>query len=80
MIFGLFLLAVVIAIYFLFVKGWFFKLMLFCFGWLGMFVALWIWFPDSHHIALRTATTGYSWAFMIPTIVCFLALATTKSE
>lgn len=80
MIFGLFLLGVITAIYFLFVKGWLFKLLLFGFGWIGMFVVLWINVPDTHHIAFRTNTTGYTWAAVIPTIVCLLALATTKSD
>jgi len=81
MIFGIFLLLLIIAIYFLLFKGWLFKLALFFFGWLGLCAALWAWFPNSHHAAFTTAGGNpCPWAVLIPTIVCLLAMLTTKAE
>jgi hypothetical protein len=79
MIFGLFLLGVIVAIYLLFVRGWLFKLMFFFCGWFGMYVALSVWIPDSRHVAFTTSGgIGFTWAFVIPTIMAVLVLLTTK--
>jgi len=75
MIFGLFLLASILVIWLLFVKGFLFKLIIFCFGWLGLYAFLWSQFPDSH---VHAFNSGYSWAGVIPTVICVLALLTTK--
>lgn len=79
MTFGLFFLAIIMAIYLLFIRGWLFKLLFFIAGWFGMYIMLWMFIPDSRHAAFTTSNgTGYTWAFVLPTVAALLALLTTK--
>lgn len=77
MVFGIFLLTIIYIIWTLFVRGLLWKLILFFAGWAGL------------HAMLQTqpwaqATVGvvggvaFSWAAVIPTVICFMALLTTK--
>ena len=75
MIFGLFLLVVIILFWQLFIKGFLFKSILFVFGWFGIYMFLWFKVPESHALALGS---GYSWAGVVPTAICVLTLLTTK--
>lgn len=78
MIFGLFLLGIIFLIWLLFIKGFLFKLILFCFGWFGLYAFLWNNLPNSHTTALTLGNNHLSWAFIIPSIICTLTLLTTK--
>jgi hypothetical protein len=77
MIFGALLLTIIYIIWTLLVRGLLWKLILFFAGWEGLYLML-------HTQPWATATVvvvgglAVSWAALIPTIVCFMALLTTK--
>jgi hypothetical protein len=82
MIFGIFLLVCIFILWKLFVSGWFYKIVLFIAGWIGLYVMCAAWLDCGQSTAVTVGTghhaQSYSWAFIIPTIVCLLALATTR--
>lgn len=80
MIFWFIILIVIYLLWLLLVKGALWKLILFFGGWFGIYVFLAINFPKSTLTAITIASTHYSWAFVIPTIICLLALAHTRSN
>lgn len=78
---GILLLVVIFFLYKLFISGLLFRIILFVFGWIG------IWFVLSHYvdgakdIVIRFGSNqdyGMSWAALVPTIICLLCLASTK--
>lgn len=77
---GIVLLITLFVIWKLFVDGWLFKIILFCAGWFGLY-ALLQGVDGAKHTALTLgATTTVSWAALIPTIVCLMALWTTRDN
>lgn len=71
--------AIVIAIvWFLFVVGFLWRLILFVCGWVGAYILLRVYIPDSAHIALTFGGSSYSWAAVIPSIICVMCLLTTR--
>ena len=74
------LLVVLYVAYLLLVKGWLFKLILFGFGWFGLYMGLRIYVEGASQVALTFSGHGFSWAAVIPTVVCICCLACTKSE
>jgi hypothetical protein len=78
MIFWFAALIVIYITYLLLVKGFLWKLILFFAGWVGVYIILRTYFPTSGHIAMSFSGTTYSWAAVIPTCICILALATTR--
>jgi hypothetical protein len=63
----------------LFIDGWLFKIPVFIFGWIGMYMCLSIWVHESRSIAMTLGqSTTISWAAVIPTVICVLCLACTR--
>ena len=79
MIFWLALLACVYFAWMLLIGGLLWKIILFVGGWFGIYGLLMVYFPQSAQIAITLLGRGYSWAAMIPTVICILALAHTKA-
>ena len=78
MAFGLFLLFVIWVLWALLVRGFLFKFILFIFGWVGIYLFRGSSYPATNAIAIDSL--GLSWAALVPTVICFLALLTTRSE
>jgi hypothetical protein len=79
MIFWIVLLFVLYIIWLLLVKGIIWKACLFFGGWVGIYCLLQANFPQATHTAITVAGTSYSWSMVIPTIICILALAHTRT-
>jgi hypothetical protein len=79
MIFGLILLFAIYLLYLLLIKGFLWKLIIFVGGWVGIYVILKAYIPEASKIAITIAGSQYSWAAVIPTIICILCLAHTES-
>lgn len=77
MIFGLVSLAVIYIIWLLLVRGLLWKLILFFAGWWGLYLLLRMqaWAITS---VITIGGIGYGWAAIIPSIICFMALLSTK--
>lgn len=80
MIFGVVLLIVIVAIYYLFIEGWLWKLILSAAGWFGIWIGLQIYYPASKTICLTFNDYQFSWAAVIPTIIIIMAMACTKAD
>ena len=79
---GIILLLAIYVLYKLFIDGWLFKIILFIFGFFGMYVAIRIYYPawatDTAVSLGPQASTQFSYAIVIPSIVCFLCLLCTR--
>ena len=78
MIFWIAILICLYLIWTLVFSGLLWKLLLFVGGWVGIYSLLRVYLPDSAQVALILAGHGYSWAAVVPTVICVLALATTR--
>lgn len=76
----LILLAIIFFIWKMFVDGWLFKIILFFAGWFGLYVALMIFVAGADHVAVIVGGTSFTWASVIPTVICFLCLLCTKAD
>lgn len=79
--FGMILLLAIYVTWKLFVDGWLFKIILFFAGWFGLYVFFRFYVEGGYKVALTLGTedpVSLSWAAVIPSIVCFLALLCTK--
>ncbi len=77
---ALFLLAALYFIYKMFVSGWLFRIILFIFGWFGLYMAVFIAAGGKPSSPMIIDGSPISWAVIIPTAVCLLALLTFKIE
>jgi hypothetical protein len=77
MVLGVVLLTIIFVLHFLLVRGALWKLILFFGGWWGLHLFLQAQ-PWATASIMTIGHYGYSWAEVIPTIICFLALITTK--
>ena len=64
--------------YYLFIKGWAYKILFVVFGWLGMYAFLA--YNNFTQKALEINGHAISWAVLIPSILLFLLLITSKDE
>lgn len=80
LLFATALLVVLFIMYQLLVKGWLWKLILFVFGWFGLYIGLRIYVDGAMHTAVTINGYGFSWAAVVPTLVCICALACTKDD
>lgn len=67
----------------LFIDGWLFKIILFIAGWFGLYVGLRAYVEGAGNIAVtfgKENPVSFTWAAVVPTIVCFLCLLCTKVE
>lgn len=74
---GLVMLLAIYLLWKMFVDGWLFKSILFFAGWFGLFIGLHIAGVDGTAFTLSDGTT-ISWAAVIPTVICMLALLCTR--
>lgn len=80
MIFGIAMLVVIYILWVLFVKGALWKIILFCAGWFGIYVAMRVYVEGATATIVTIGDVDFSWAAVVPTIICIMALATTKVE
>lgn len=80
MIFGICLLIAIFALYILLVKGALWKIIVYAFGYFGMYTALVTYIPESTYTCLTFDQTHLSWAIVIPTVIIILALAYTHAD
>ena len=82
--FGLTLLAIIYTLWKLFVDGWLYKIILFFAGWFGLWVAMLVWVDGAKNVAITIGTgpdpTTFTWAAVVPTVICFMALLHTKVQ
>lgn len=75
-------LAALLFIYFLykmFVDGWLFKIILFFAGWIGIDVLMRTYVEGAKNTAITFSNgNSLSWAELVPTIICVLALLCTR--
>lgn len=66
----------------LFVDGWLFKIVLFFAGWFGLYIWLRVYVEGAKTIAFTyhgdASNVAFTWAAVIPTAVCIMALLCTK--
>jgi hypothetical protein len=79
MIFWIIVLAFIYLIWLLLVRGFLWKACLFFGGWIGIYCILMAKFPAAAHTAITIAGSNFSWATVVPTVICVLALAHTRS-
>ena len=79
MIFGLFLLFIIFVLWMLFVRGVLFKIILFFAGWFGITYLLSHYVAGMAQPALNSGGYHMSWASLIASIICVMALATTRN-
>jgi len=72
-------LAAIWLAYQLFVVGTLWKIVLFFAGGFGIWVALWTYFPASH-MTVVIFDYPFSWAAVIATGICLMALLTTRTS
>ena len=78
-LFGIILLFVLYVLYKLFIDGWLFKIILFVAGWAGLYIGMLKYIDGSGKTAIIIGeNTTVSWAVLVPTIICVLALLCTK--
>lgn len=77
-VFGLLLLLGIYILWELLVDGWLYKIILFFAGWIGLFVLMRTYMEGSTKIAVVINNTGFTWSAVVPTVICFLALLTTR--
>lgn len=78
MILAILALIAIFIIWKLFIDGWLFKLILFIFGWWGLFFYLENYIEGADQTALIFSGYSCSWSALIPTIICVLALLCTS--
>jgi len=79
LVFGFMMLLTIYVIYELFVKGYLFKITLFFFGWFGIHIALLKYVDGADKVAVTISGTTFSWAVVIPTVICFLCLLCSRT-
>jgi len=77
--FGVMMLLAVYVLWKLFVDGWLFKGILFFAGWFGLYVFCRVYVEGADKVAITFGeNTTMSWAALVPSVICFLALLCTK--
>lgn len=81
-VFGIFMLICIYILWKMFVSGWLFKAILFFAGWVGVYVICAACLDSGHSTAVTVGTGAgahhYNVAFVIATVICVLALLTTR--
>jgi len=78
LIFGFILLFIIYCTYKLFATGFLFKAILFVAGWFGLYIAIEAYCDWGSNIAITISDKQFSWAGVIPTLVCALVLLNVK--
>ena len=80
-VFAFILLAAIYILWKLFIDGWLWKIILFFGGWFGIYMACRIYVDGAMKTAITVGTdnpVAFSYAAVIPTFVCFMALLYSK--
>jgi hypothetical protein len=80
---GLAFIFVVFLLYQLFINGWLFKIILFFAGWFGLHIWISQYIEGGNNVAVSLGSNGdipISWAVLLPTLICALALLCTKVD
>lgn len=76
---GLIALLAIYLTYKMLVDGWLFKIILFFAGWVGIDVLMRAYMEGAKNTAITFANgSSLSWAELVPTIICVLALLCTR--
>jgi len=78
MIFGIAMLVVIYILWVLFVEGALWKIILFFAGWFGIYLGMKVYIDGAEKICMTITDYDFSWAAVVPTVVCIMALLTTK--
>ena len=83
-ILGLIALFIISIFWKLFIDGWLFRIILFAFGWFGLYIWLNYYVEGAKHIAFTYhgdgANMSFSWASVIPTAICVMCLLCTRVD
>lgn len=79
LVFGFMMLLSIYVIYKLFIDGWLFKIILFIAGWFGLYLGLLKYVDGAGKVAVTISGTTFSWAIVVPTIICFLCLLCSRT-
>ena len=79
LIFGIALLVVLYTLYVLLIKGVLWDLALFFGGWFGIYIALRVYVEGATHTAVTISDCQFSWAAVVPTVICICAMACKDS-
>jgi len=79
LVFGFIMLLFIYVVFKLFVEGFLFKLILFVGGWFGIYIALLKYVDGADKVAVVIAGTAFSWAVVVPTVICFLCLLCSRT-
>ena len=71
---------IILGFYLLFIRGYFWKLIIFFFGWIGLYTFLSTRYDAGDSTFMNILGHDISWAVFIPTVIVILAMATTKVE
>ena len=78
---GLVALFVIYLTYKMLVDGWLFKIILFFAGWVGIDVLMLTYVEGAKNTAITFSNgSSLSWAEVIPTVICVLALLCTRVD
>lgn len=77
MIFAIISLFILYFLWVLFVKGDLFRIILFFAGWFGLSLGMKLFIPGSDQIMMTIINHHFSWAEVIPTLICAMCLLTT---
>ena len=80
MILGVVAMAIIAVLYFLLIRGWLWKSILFFGGWFGIRYLLLTYWTGSEKTALIFDQYNVCWATLVACVVCFMALLTTKDH
>jgi hypothetical protein len=69
---------IAVILYVLLVKGWLWRGIIGIFAWVGMFLCLSSYIPQSHQTCITIITYPINWATMVPTLILLLGIITTK--
>jgi len=78
MLFGIAMLIVIYLLWVLFVEGALWKVILFIAGPIGLYLILLKYVEGSDQTVVTIAGSNFSWAVVVPAVICVLALLTTK--
>jgi hypothetical protein len=66
--------------YFLFIRGWLFKMIIWVFAYIGLYLTLHLYVDGADHALLTLSQYSFSWAEVIPLCVLVLALFTSRRK
>ncbi len=78
---GLIMLLIIYVTWKLLIDGWLYKVILFFAGWVGLYVICYVYIDGAKNVAITIGAdnpVSFTWAAVVPSVICFLALLTSK--